>query len=207
MLKCLFTLASLVVLISTVAIARADDGPAAGLRFGDLDTWSSLEPRRDAGFTLGQRLDLGFVDLGVRVGPRHALLAPPPDAVSSAASRYRLGETELAASTDVGVDLRLRWPSWAGSREPALGALQPFLSLGPAISRTPGQELLPASSVTARRDEAMSLGVRGGIGLTWHLAPDASLFGEYQMTQERPFTGRDSGQRGVDLLYGLSVRF
>ena len=60
---------------------------------------------------------------------------------------------------------------------------------------------------TARSDPGLPVGMRGSVGLTWHLAPDASLYGEYRMTQDRPFAGRHGGDVGSDLFYGFSIRF
>lgn len=204
-----------VVLLAGIAPAAAQGRIGSDLLdLGRDDDRSLLVERRAPGGeggpslgVFGQRLDLGLVDLGFSVVPRRLLLDTPADSASSAALRYRLGETELPQS-DVGLDVRLRWPSWTGALEPRLGPLQPYVSFGPALSRAVGPEPAPFSRATATRsDPGVPVGMRGSVGLTWQLAPDAALFGEYRLTQDRPFAGRHGGDVGADLFYGLSVRF
>ena len=209
------------VLAATFALALGVAPAAAQGRIGsdlldlgrDDDRSHSVERRAlggDGGPSVGafgQRLDLGLVDVGFTVAPRRLVLDTPADSASSAV-RYRLGETDLPRS-DVGLDLRLRWPSWTGALEPRLSPLQPYLSFGPALSRALGQEPMPVSRATSasRSDPGLPVGMRGAVGLTWQLAPDASLYGEYRLTQDRPFAGRHGGETGADLFYGFSVRF
>jgi hypothetical protein len=155
-----------------------------------------------------QRLEFGVFDLGVKVAPRRlsTALISPDMSMYPAASRYRLADPELP-QTDIGFDLRLRWPTVAAAGESRLSHLQPYLSLGPALSMPLGEEPLALARPLTRVEPATSLGVRGAIGLTWQVAPDASLFGEYRLTQERPFGARGSGDLGVDLFYGFSLKF
>jgi hypothetical protein len=46
--------------------------------------------------------------------------------------------------------------------------------------------------------------MRGALGLTWQLSPNASLFGEYRVAPDRTH-GRSSGDS--DLFYGLQIKF
>ena len=174
-------------------------------RGDDRARWDEARPpSADGGPSVGafgQRLDLGLVDVGFSIAPRRLSLETPADS-ASAAVRYRLGDTELPRN-DVGLDVRLRWPSWTGTP-----ALQPYLSFGPALSRALSEEPSPVGRQSSTRsDGGLPVGMRGTVGLTWQLAPDAALYGEYRMTQDRPFAGRHGGELGSDLFYGFSLRF
>ena len=123
---------------------------------------------------------------------------------------YRLIDPELRG-TAVSLDLKLRWPSWAG----ALGtsALEPYLTFGPTVylSDSDNQRIgLPAS----RESNSMSLGVNVGAGLSWRLTRDAELFGSYRFMQSgreglfsRDRSSSEADFAGHDVLYGISVRF
>jgi hypothetical protein len=172
----------------------------------DDRAFSDERRRRDPGGSgsplgvFGQRIDVGPFDVGLSVvSPGLVLGARDADAASM---RYRLTERSLA-STDVGVDLRLRWPSWTGIADSPLQSLQPYLSIGPTLSRG----LVEPAGRSARGDTGLPIGLHGGVGLTWKLAPEASLYGEYRRTQERPFGGSAGGDVGSDLFYGFSLRF
>lgn len=209
------------VLVVTFALALGVAPAAAQGRLGsdlldlgrddDRSLWDERRaPVADGGPSVGafgQRLDLGLVDVGFSMAPRRLMLDTPADSASSAV-RYRLGDSDLPRS-DVGLDLRLRWPSWTGALEPRLSPLRPYLSFGPALSRALGQDPMPASRATsaARADTGLPVGMRGAVGLTWQLAPDASLYGEYRLTQDRAFGRRHGGEAGADLFYGFSLRF
>jgi hypothetical protein len=153
---------------------------------------------------LPSRLELGLFDLGVAVAPRRPTLTPMA-AESSATSLSRLGGAE-AGTTDIGLDLRLRWPTSTTTSESPHGTVQPYLSLGPALSVPVGEEPLMLGRTTTRPEPAMSVGMRGALGLTWRVAPEASLFGEYRLIQDRPGS-RTSPDTAVDLFYGFSLRF
>jgi hypothetical protein len=174
-------------------------------------TRSLDDPRSDAAESLGamnSRLELGIFDVGVKVAPRRPSLAlgvlPSP---TGANSPYRLlTETDLT-TTDVGLDLRLRWPSSTADADSLTSGLRPYVSLGPALALPVGEEPLALSRGVTRAESARPLGLRGALGLTWQLAPDASLFGEYRLSQDHPFGRRGIDDVGTDIFYGLSVRF
>jgi hypothetical protein len=146
------------------------------------------------------RLDFGLVDLGVSVAPRRpgASLAPARETSTSLA---RLADTGIV-TTDIGLDLRVRWPSAPRAGEPA--PLQPYVSLGPALAVPVGDEALTVGRHPAPAEPAAALGVRGALGLTWQLWPDASLFGEYRIAPDRG-GARTTGD--ADFFYGLNIRF
>lgn len=157
----------------------------------------------------GQRLELGPIDLGLRVAPRRPSLSldlTSRPTVTGAMALYRLTDTDLR-TMDIGLDLRLRWPSMA-TESTALSHLQPYVSLGPAVSVTTADDVAAIGRLAPRTDRAMSLGMQGALGLLWPLTKDASLFGEYRMIQDRSLGSRTTtGEFGVDLSYGFSVRF
>jgi hypothetical protein len=155
---------------------------------------------------LGRRLELGLLDVGITVGPRRLILNLRDEGrpFGGAASPYRLGDTDLR--TDIGVDLRIRWPSYATGDAGAANALQPYVSLGPAMSVVTGEEATPGRA-TPRSELPMSLGMRGALGLTWQVTRDAALFGEYRLIQDRSFGSKAPGEIGIDLFYGFSLRF
>ena len=148
------------------------------------------------GFT--PRLDFGFIDLGMSVAPRRPGASGTP--LEAAPSLYRLADTEIT-TTDVGLDVRLRWPSPSSTVVPVL---QPYVSFGPALAVPVGDDPLASTRVTPRPETPASIGMRGALGVTWQLSPDASLFGEYRMGQD-PVNGRHA--READLFYGLNIKF
>jgi hypothetical protein len=166
----------------TTRAAGGDGGPAVG--------------------AFGQRVDLGLVDVGFSIAPRRLLLDNPADS-ASAAVRYRLGDIELPRN-DVGLELRLRWPAAVTGALP----LQPYVSVGPSLSRALVDDPSPMGRQDASRpDSGLGFGMRGSVGLTWQLAPDAALYGEYRVTRDRPFSSRHGGEAGTDLFYGFSLKF
>lgn len=163
------------------------------------------------GLDAGPRIGLGVFDVGVAVAPRRptftlsGTLTGRTDAAPSMSPLYRLGQTELN-TTDIGVELRLKWPTSTTAPEPAASTVQPYVSLGPSIAVPVGEEPLALSRQATKPEPAMSLGVRGTLGLMWRIAPDASVFGEYRLIQDRQAGSRVSND-SVDLFYGFSLRF
>ena len=159
--------------------------------------------------TDGHRLGFGPVDLGARVAPRKLLVNLDPSGGRPGAgstSIYHLTDTELK-TTDFGLDLTLRWPSRMSLDEGGVSQLQPYVSIGPAVSVTAADEaagILPGSS---RLERPMTLGMRGALGVVWQVSRDASFVGEYRLIQGRSLGNRSAGDRGVDLLYGFSLKF
>lgn len=180
-----------------------DERPAIG-RPADSGAWLDEIGRRFSLDALDRRFDVGPLGVGLIVASRRPNLDLPAD-TGSAATRYRLADTQFRA-TDIGVDLRVRWPS---AIDPAGGTIEPYLAVGPALSVTPVVES-PFAGTTTHPEPLlppMALGVRGALGLTWHISRDASLYGEYRLSQDRPFGSRSAGDVGVDLFYGFSIRF
>lgn len=124
---------------------------------------------------------------------------------------YRLIDPELRG-TAVSMDLKLRWPSWAGG---VFGAapLEPYLSFGPTLYLSDSDS--PRAGLAPSRDGgSMSLGVNVGAGLSWRVSRDSELFGSYRFMQsgrDGPFSRERSASEadfaGHDVLYGISVRF
>ena len=152
------------------------------------------------GFLDAPRLDFGLFDFGVSVASRRPGTSNA-GVNETTTSLYRLADTEIV-TTDIGLDIRLRWPSPLGATEPS--ALQPYVSLGPALAVPLGEDALAMSRQPLRTEPATSLGVRGALGLMWHLSPDASFFGEYRRIQDR---GTASRAAEGDFFYGLNLRF
>jgi hypothetical protein len=119
----------------------------------------------------------------------------------STTSLYRLADTEITTA-DIGLDVRLRWPSTPHSA--VVPTLQPYVSLGPALAVPVGDDALAITRSTLRPEPPMTLGLRSALGLTWQLAPGASLFGEYRIVQDRN-SHRSAGE--TDLFYGLQLKF
>jgi hypothetical protein len=217
MLRVTLVLAVLAGMLATPQMASSQALPAAAGAsdsasepyFRDVFSLSDAPvvpaPERFSLGVLGQRLGVGPLDVGVTVARRRPSLELDATGSGQGAGAYRLSDTELR-TTDIGVDLRLRWPSMLG--EPTI-PVQPYLSLGPAVSLATVDELPlgVGTSAMSRRETTMSLGMRGAVGLTWQLSTDASVFGEYRLTQDRPLGTRGAGERGLDLFYGFSLRF
>jgi hypothetical protein len=134
--------------------------------------------------------------------------------VSSLKSGFGIASDRLSA---VSFDLRLHWPV-AGSNDPGdvVRRLEPFVTLGPALLVAPLSTDIPLYvDPHDPADTGLSLGVRGGAGLSIQLGKSTSLFGQYSLTHatgDRLLRagGRsplDPGLTAHDLLYGLSVRF
>ena len=157
--------------------------------------------------TFAQRLDLGPIGFGVSVNPRRPSLLHDqgPSSGLAASAFYGLGDTQLR-TTEIGLDLRLRWPS--GAEAAALSVVEPYVSLGPALF-VGSHDDSPALARGANRDRPMALGMRGALGVMWRVTRDAELFGEYRLTQDRGAAGsKASGDLGgADLFYGFSLRF
>lgn len=184
-------------------VPLASEERAAVGRATDTGAWSDELGRRFSLESLDRRFDIGAIGLGLIVASRRPNL-DLPDA-GSAATRYRLAETQFRA-TDVGLDLRLRWPSAIDSTG---GTIQPYVGVGPAISLAPAVDS-PFAGATMHPDPLlppMALGMRGALGLMWQISRDASLYGEYRLSQDRPFGSRTAGELGVDLFYGFSIKF
>jgi hypothetical protein len=197
---------ALVLAVLAPAAARAQAVfPAADDRgsFG-IDGGPRLEDdgRRSSLPSLGERLEFGPVGMGLHVAPRRPSLGLLREGAGGDAPGYRLADTS-PRTTDIGLDLQLRWPS---AVDPTVGALTPYLSVGPAVSVTPPEES-PFAAVPARTDPTLALGLRGALGITWRVSPAAAFFGEYRLIQERPLGSRAGGEVGADLFYGFSFRF
>ena len=134
--------------------------------------------------------------------------------VSSLKSGFGVTSDRLSA---VSFDLRLQWPVGGGADPGDLvRRIEPFVTLGPTLIVAPlSTDVPPLADLRAPTDPGLSLGVRGGAGLSLRLGKSTSLFGEYSLTRStadglaRP-GGRsplDAGLTAHDLLYGLSVRF
>ncbi len=217
----------LLVLSGTLFAARAgvaqplgnllvpDSSPSTDFLSAAPDFHDGLSGRDFSIDAIGRKLDLGPVGLGLDVAPRRTpfTLDPVPDARAQGRlpSIYNSGSYTFGSvadrnlrTTDIGLDLRLRWPS---AQDSALaGQIQPYALLGPALSLiTPNDGVLSRSA--GHDDPTMSLGMRGALGLTWQVSKDAALFGEYRVTQDRA-SGRSAGsERGIDMFYGFSLRF
>ncbi len=116
-------------------------------------------------------------------------------------------------SAAISFDLKLRWPSLGTAADvPLFAGLQPYLSLGPALLVAE-----PDYSLLLRRDGqadySMSLGVRGGAGLSWQVDRNVSLFGEYgftRATEDRRVPGMRTPGDSLDtqgFRYGLKIQF
>jgi len=138
--------------------------------------------------------------------------------VTSLKSGFGLGSDRLSA---VSFDLRLHWPV-AGGNDPAdvVRRLEPFVTLGPAVLVSPLTTDLPPYldrhvDLHGPADTGLSLGVRGGAGLSLQLGKSTSLFGQYSLTHATADrflrmgarSPLDSNLTAHDLLYGLAVRF
>jgi hypothetical protein len=142
--------------------------------------------------------------LGLDVAPLRPALEP-----------LRAGSRDPRAVGDPGraisFDLRLAWPvaggdAWSGP------ALRPYVTLGPALFVMEPAD--PMAWLGDRGDVALSLGVKAGAGISWHLDPGAVLFGEYRLTrgsEERTLPlgrgGAGPDVSGFDVLYGVRIRF
>jgi hypothetical protein len=133
--------------------------------------------------------------------------------VSSLKSGFGVTSDRLSA---VSFDLRLQWPV-AGGTDPGdlVRRIEPFVTLGPTLIVAPLSTDVPPLADLHPADPGLSLGVRGGAGLSLRLGKSTSLFGEYSLTRSTAeglarSGGRsplDAGLTAHDLLYGLSVRF
>jgi hypothetical protein len=207
------------VIVSVVVLVAAS--PAAAQPSAPL--WRLMDPGLDGPFGValdplgarlpepsssmglpGPRVGLGFVDLGVSVAPRRPALTLSR-ASETTSSLYRLAGTTVS-TTDVGIDLKLRWPSAAGG-EGGGPLLSPYVSVGPALGVPVGDDPLAAHRTAPRSEPGMTLGMHGALGLTWQVTPGASLFGEYRLSQDRGLGARAGGDVGVDLFYGFSLKF
>ncbi len=110
----------------------------------------------------------------------------------------------------ISFDLKLRWPTASGTAE-AGPSLVPYLALGPAllVSESP---YAPLTRGETPGDYAVSLGLKGGAGLSWRLGAGASVFGEYGFTraadEHRPGTGRaGDGLDTQGFRYGVQIKF
>jgi hypothetical protein len=201
-----FVVMSLVVLFASTADAQAPvwrlmDSGLDGPFNPALDPLAARLPEPSSSIgALNPRVGFGFMDLGVSVAPRRQT-ATLSQASETTSSLYRLADTTVS-TTDVGVDLRLWWPSIAGSDASVL----PYVSLGPALGVPVGDDPL-ATRLNPRSDAGMTLGMHGALGVMWQLAPGASLFGEYRLIQDRGLGTRSGGDVGVDLFYGFSLKF
>jgi len=106
-------IAPVVVRAQLPAPLGGDEGPTLG-RTREGAPWLDEIVRRDALESPEPRLDVGPIGLGLVVASRRPNLDLPGD-LGSAATRYRLADTQLRA-TDLGLDLRLRWPSASDAR-------------------------------------------------------------------------------------------
>jgi hypothetical protein len=178
-------------------------------------SWPRLDGRADALDPLGagsagmdgQRL--GPVGFGLRVAPRKLIVnLDPSDGRGGAGSTsiYHLTDSELK-TTDIGLDLTLRWPSLATPDESGVSQLQPYVSLGPAVSVTAADEAAGILHGSSRLERPLTLGMHGALGLVWQVSRDASFFGEYRLTQDRSLGNRPAADRGVDLFYGFLLKF
>ena len=177
-----------------------------------------VEQPASAGFslgTLGQKLERSPVGVGLNVAPLRQKIADDPTMDRTVAtSLYRLIDTDIR-TTAIGLDLKLRWPSF-GARESASSPLQPYVSVGPALLVSRGDEAGWLNTGLLNRqplhsDVGMSVGMKSALGLTWQLTKDASLFGEYRLIQDRfglpGRAGADRDHSSADLFYGFSLRF
>ena len=121
---------------------------------------------------------------------------------------YRLLDSDLLG-TAVSFDLKLRWP--LSSTSSTLGALAPYLSVGPTLLVPGAEGVSRPGQPGARSDGSLAVGVSWGAGLSWRFTRSTELYGGYRFMQ----FGRDSLSHdrletdltGHDVLYGISVRF
>jgi opacity protein-like surface antigen len=181
--------------------AERDIVPDRAARFaGGLGYWL------DGARALGLGLDVSRIQPNVS----SKLLSPAP---GPSTAPPRLIDTDLHFDA-ISFDLKLRWPSLALDT-PSRTALQPYMSLGPALFVARPDDVAAFGALPSQRDVSLSLGVLGGAGLAWQLSENASLFGEYRFTNSGPEKLLPLGGRGTlgrdantsDLLYGISVRF
>jgi len=165
------------------------------------------------------RLERGAFQLGFGVAPlkldRLDPLASPPAAGGGAREPSALDlRTWDPGAAAISFDVKLRWPGEEGGRAdaaPGLGGLRPYLSFGPALLVAQPNYSLLAGRADAG-DYAMSLGLKGGAGITWQVDPNISLFGEYAITraaENQTLPGTRSGE-SLDtegFRYGLKIRF
>ncbi|MBI3635752.1 MAG: hypothetical protein HY216_05970 [Candidatus Rokubacteria bacterium] len=156
-------------------------------------------------------LDLGALGVGLGVSKLKPA-APDPLASSPAPSLTRPGDLDLRTydprSAVISFDLTLRWPAVGGHGESTgVGMLQPYLSLGPALLVAEAQQY---ALLRRDRDYAVSVGVKGGAGVSWRLDRNLSLFGEYGFTRtaDEVLGGRPSDTLDTTgFRYGVEIRF
>ena len=188
------------VLTLAVVVAAAAVPASGSAQNPEVDRWLDGSLPLSLGFdtarfrvtTLGSRAVIGTEDPSVGTAP------------------YRLLDQDLLG-TAISLGLKLRWPTTGAS---TLGALAPYLSVGPTVL-LPGDDALRSGQPGGRSESSMALGLSWGAGLSWRFARNAELFGSYRFLQ----FGRDSlshGDRtvpseteltGHDVLYGISIRF
>lgn len=193
--------------MSVTTLTSRATGLVLGLAAFLIAGFAPAQAQDERPTSFGPRIGLGVFDVGVAVAPRRPsfTLSGHAETSPSATPLYRLGQTELT-TTDIGVDLRLKWPTTTTGPEPAVSMVQPYVSLGPSVAVPVGEEPLVLSRQATKPGPALSLGMRGTLGLMWRIAPDASVFGEYRLIQDRQAGSRTSHD-SVDLFYGFSLRF
>jgi opacity protein-like surface antigen len=120
---------------------------------------------------------------------------------------YRLVDPDLHG-TAISFDLKLRWPSSAGT----IGGVEPYLSFGPSLLLMDADLGPRPAALVPRSDGAIALGLSWGAGLSWRLSRNAELFGGYRFMQYGREGVLSHGEHdadlvGHDVLYGVSVRF
>jgi opacity protein-like surface antigen len=120
---------------------------------------------------------------------------------------YRLVDPDLHG-TAISFDLKLRWPSSAGT----IGGVEPYLSFGPSLLLMDADLGPRPAALAPRSDGAIALGLSWGAGLSWRLSRNAELFGGYRFMQYGREGVLSHGERdadlvGHDVLYGISIRF
>ena len=170
-----------------------------------LAQWSDIERWLNGSEPISLGVDTSRFRIAV-LGARSVIAGDEPTQDSAP---YRLIDPELRG-TAVSLDLKLRWPSWAGALGPS--SLEPYLVFGPTLylSEADNQRI---GLALPREISSMTLGVNVGAGLSWRLSRDAELFGSYRFMQSgrEGFFSRDRSSEadfaGHDVLYGISVRF
>lgn len=145
----------------------------------------------------GHLTDLGDgISLGFDVAPLRTHLGPPPTMAPP--------DFDLLESTALSVDLRLQWPGSDATR-----ALEPYLSLGPALFVLEPDYV--SRMLGTRVDPDYRLGAKAGAGVNWHLGKDVTLFGAYEATRGGSSPGSrtsaDPGLLGHDFTYGIRMRY